>query len=682
MKTSKAPPNPAYALAGSWLRTRGARRLWLVTGALSLGLASCFDRSTRWEDLPDVEPPPPICLAGQERCTTAFERCAATEDGIGAWQVVDDCAAKGLVCAPTLLKCTTCLPAAPACQGQTAIMCSPDGQTATIVDTCDPTQDRVCRAGGCVSLCTIAREQRSNVGCEYWAVDLDNAMIDATSNAAAQQFAVVVSNPQPDVATTVRIFQDDGVPGGPAYPVEIASAVIAPLNPQVFKLGPREVDGSQNGEYNTGSGTAVTRHAYKITSNFPVVAYQFNPLENANVFSNDASLLKPKEAFTYEGAGMKKAYVVASWPQTIAVTDDPNTNFNPLFPINLRAFLTIVGTRDATQVRVTTKAAVVEGGPIPATPINGTVSMKLDAFDVLNLETGDFNADFTGSVIEADGPIAVFMGSEASDAPHFTTLSERRCCADHLEDQLDPVRTAGKSFAIPHSPSRTRAVKEAGALTKEVPEPDYVRFVAASDKGAVISTTLPPPYDSFALNYLGDFKEVKALTDFVAESSEPVIVAQVMASQDAVGVKRGLPGGDPSLVIVPPTEQFRPDYVFLTPDKYAFDFISVVAEPGVSIALDGTPLGPNDCWITPGDGLTSEERGSTVPPVYVYTCQLSFASINPFKDPPEVSPGLQNDGVHRLVASKAVGVLVTGFDSYVSYAYAAGTELRDIGPPE
>jgi ABC-type thiamine transport system substrate-binding protein len=38
-------------------------------------------------------------------------------------------------------------------------------------------------------------------------------MIDDTSNAAAQQFAVVVSNPQPDVPGTCFIEQDDGEVG-------------------------------------------------------------------------------------------------------------------------------------------------------------------------------------------------------------------------------------------------------------------------------------------------------------------------------------------------------------------------------------------------------------------------------------------------------------------------------------
>jgi hypothetical protein len=656
------------------------RRVILII-ACTLAVASCFDKGTRWEELPTAPPPPPICVAGQERCTSRLERCVE-EAGVATWSVLDDCQGQGMVCAPTLLKCTPCIPDARTCEGQDVIQCNGDGSIKTLLETCDTSLAIACRAGTCMHLCSTATVERSNVGCEYWAVDLDNAMIDATSNAAAQQFAVVVSNPQPDVAAEVRIFQDDGQPGDAPAPIEIAGAIIAPLNLQVFKLGPREVDGSPEGKYNTGTHTALTRHAYKITTNFPVVAYQFNPLENANVFSNDASLLKPREAYSYGGEGLRKAYVVAGWPQTIAATDDPNTNFNPLYPIHLRAFLTIVGTREDTTVRVMTRAAVVGGGPVAETPVHGTIEVKLGAFDVLNLETGDFNADFTGSVVEADGPVAVFTGSEASDAPHFTTLAERRCCADHLEDQLDPVRAAGKKFAIPHTPSRTRTVTEAGALTSIVPEPDYVRFVSASIKPATVTTTLPPPHDTFTLNYLGASYEVTAIGDFMAESSEPMIAMQVMASQDAAGIKRGLPGGDPSIVIVPPLEQFRRDYVFLTPDKYAFDFISVVAPPTTVVSLDDTPLGPDNCWITAGDGLTPEQRGSDAPPYLVYNCQLGFATINPLTDPPTVSPGFQNDGVHRLVAGEPVGVIVQGFDSYVSYSYAGGTELREISPIE
>ena len=101
---------------------------------------------------------------------------------------------------------------------------------------------------------------------------------------------------------------------------------------------------------------------------------------------------------------------------------------------------------------------------MPATLPGGVIEATLEPFDVLNLETAGINADFTSSLIDADQPVVVFSGSEASDAPVFQTLAKRYCCADHLEQQLDPIRTAGKNFVLAHSPSRTQALKNAGAL--------------------------------------------------------------------------------------------------------------------------------------------------------------------------------------------------------------------------
>ena len=40
--------------------------------------------------------------------------------------------------------------------------------------------------------------------------------------------------------------------------------------------------------------------------------------------------------------------------------------------------------------------------------------------------------------------------------------------------------------------------------------------------------------------------------------------------------------------------------------------------------------------------------------------------------------GRQNDGVHHVQSEFPVGVIVYGFDSYVSQAYPGGTQLKDI----
>lgn len=83
--------------------------------------------------------------------------------------------------------------------------------------------------------------------------------------------------------------------------------------------------------------------------------------------------------------------------------------------------------------------------------------------------------------------------------------------------------------------------------------------------------------------------------------------------------------------------------------------------------------------MSPADGLTDEERDGPVTLVS-YKCQLSFATVDP--DTGDVTEGVQNDGVHRVVATEKVGVFVFGFDAFVSYAYAAGTELRGIAVPQ
>lgn len=647
---------------------------------LALLGACSFDRADRWLV---SDPPAPACTLGDKRCAgagTSVEECVPALGG-PRYELTEDCDAAGFVCNPDGYRCTPCAPGAGSCDGLDAYVCDEAGENQVFQGTCDPEQQQGCRAGTCVNLCAEARRNLSNVGCEYWPVDLDNARVSDTSNAAAQQFAVVISNPDPDVTTEVVIEQDDSLPGEEPRLAEVARARIPPFSLRVFKLGPREVDGSAPGTFDTGTHSALTRQAYRVKSSFPVVAYQFNPLENVNVFSNDASLLKPVEALDTGGDTETLMYAVLGWPQTIASTEDPNTNFSSTNPSDLRAFLTLVGTRERTRVRVVPTARILGGGGIAATEPGEELRLTLEPFDVANLETDDFNADFSGTTVYADGPIVAFSGSEASDAPYFDTLTNRSCCADHLEEQLDHVRTAGRRFVAAVSPNRTRAVKAAGASIAIEEQAEYFRVIATSERGANVVTTLSGAQASLRLRGLGDFADLSSTSHFILESDEPVALASVSPSQEDANLPSDLPGGDPSLVIVPPLEQFRSDYVFLTPDKYLFDFVRIIASPRTEIAMDGRRVATDaDCEQAPADGLTDGERGGP-PELVVYTCQLSFPKIDDSKPRPDnSSAGLQNDGVHRIVANEPVGVLVDGFDYFVSYAYAAGTELSFIVP--
>jgi hypothetical protein len=433
------------------------------------------------------------------------------------------------------------------------------------------------------------------------------------------------------------------------------------------------VDGSAPGTFNTGTGTALSRHAYRLTSTVPIVAYQFNPFQNVNVFSNDASQLLPTSALS--GAG-GSSYVVAAWPQTIAITTDPNTNFG----LNLRAFLAIVGTQPNTHVHIKTTAGVVPGGPFASgIPAGGEADATIDAYDVLNLETGGFNADFTGSTVTADGPVVVYPGSEASDAPFYTSLSQRYCCADHLEQQLPPVRAVGSSYVLARMPNRSRACIAAGANISPYDEPEYFRIVAVSSGPTHVVTTLPPPNDQFDLPDLGSYVTLIVYQDFTLSASQGVIVDDTQSGQDGAAVPRGLPGGDPSLLFVAPVEQWRDDYVLLTPDKYVFDYLVIAAPAAAQVYVDGVLATSDMCEVTPVDTPSDMARGALQPPYVGYRCQLSYPIIDPNAAPPNnILPGRQNDGVHRVQADLPVGVIAYGFDQYVSYAYAGGTQLTDL----
>ena len=648
----------------------GRRMALFVIALMSMVLWTCADTET-----PDT-----VCEAGNYRCVglTAM-RCIS--DGSG-YVVEADCALQNKRC--TASGCLFCDPNSLTCKGQDVVRCNSNGSAylPKAERTCDTKQGMICDAAHCVDACKLAAGNRSYVGCEYWAVDLDNAVVSSGS-AAAQQFAVALSNPS-TLAATVKISINEAVVGAPAKLKELTTRTVKPGGLEVILLPSREVDGSPAGTFNTGGGTAFSSNAFKIDSSAPIIAYQFNPLSNAGVFSNDASLLVPAQALTTDASNLRGAsYMVMGWPQTIATSSNPKENFGE----DLRAFLTIVGTREKTSVKVVLSAAIVgdKAGKVKAAKKGDTLLFTMGPYDVMNLETGGFNADFTGTRVEADKPVAVFSGSEASDVPDFTDLTTRKCCADHMEQQLFPLTTFGKVFIALTTPLRTEALFKAGAtITVNKSEKEYFRVLSTGEQTKV--TTNLPGFTSLSVPR-GQVKRLDADRDFTIQSTEPISVGQFVAGQDEAGIPSTLPGGDPSFILLPPVEQYRKDYLFLTPDKYSFDFILVAAPKEAKVTLDGRPLKAG-CDATLGRKLCCQV--GTVGKVRLvaeisetefisYKCQLSFPTVQMGKVPPDnLLPGDQNDGVHRLKADRAVGLVVYGFDAYVSYGYPGGTDLALI----
>ena len=293
---------------------------------------------------------------------------------------------------------------------------------------------------------------------------------------------------------------------------------IAPRGIVILELPARNIE-----------GTMIEERAYRVVANSPLTAYQFNPLENVEVFSNDASLLLPTST-----AGTDY------WMMTREQTFD-----------DLKGFVTVVGISETpVEVTVTVSTKTLPGDGIPGMRAGDSFTTRLNAYEVLNIETNQIGADLTGSRVQADAPVLVFGGSEASNAPNTNrcNLETNRCefdesivcgceegdldcsphapctisglitcCADHLEQQLFPVETWGQRYLAVRSMQR-------GA------EQELWRVLAREDDTIVEFTpSVFPPVTLAA----GGWIELETNEDFLVEASKPVMVGQYLAAEQA-----------------------------------------------------------------------------------------------------------------------------------------------------
>jgi hypothetical protein len=519
------------------------------------------------------------------------------------------------------------------CVGNDVHACLDDGTTGAFVKSCDDAGE-FCLGGQCSAGCDAAEGQPSNVGCEFWAVDLDNEYSDF-NDAAGQPWGVVVSNFGKTPAI-VTIEQNDAPLGAKPVLSSVHTESIAPGSLAEIVLPTREVDGSTSKD--NGPGTMVSPNALRIRSSAPVVAYQFNTLKHS--YSNDASLLVPKN-------GLGTVHRVIGWPTTnpiaLAIPDAP-----PIAGVPDHSFVTVVGTQAGTKVTVKLGGPIVGGGGVPAKNKGEIVDVTLNEFDVLNLESTGIPGDMTGTIVESSAPVAVFTGGERGIAPiadgpppppNFT--KDNFCCTDHLEEQVLPVTSYGKTFVITRSPIRSK-----GGYV----EPDLLRFMGVA-AATVVKTSLPPPFDTFTLQP-GEVKDAWTTTDFIVEASEPLVVAQILVSQGFTD-NAGGEGGDPSLTIYPPVDQYRRDYLFNVPTSWEHNYVVISAPVGAKITIDG--ITPTGCVVAPAGIVAAkayEARRCTV-----------------------------TEGAHRMAGDAPFGIVAYGYGSRGSYAFVGGANVRKIYEP-
>jgi hypothetical protein len=594
---------------------------------------------------------PADCTPGQSaECAGASSVWVCNPEGDGL--VLTPCQG-GMMCVQGECRQVSCAPGTGQCVTNTSYRtCLEDGSGWGEVQNCGLGKN--CVGGKCMTLCEADIKHNTNVGCQYWSVDLDNdpthhplfpnqptpemfphsVVIGNPNNSpVSMTFSVVVSCPDgstcsPSVTTcNGQKGTVCGTPAGTEMEIAFDDPVVPAGQSREFKMPVMNV-----------SGSVLAPKAIRVLASLPVVAYQFNPFDSENAASNDGSLLLPQNA-------LGKTYYAVSLPSRGAIMG---------FPAN-HGFVTVVGTEPDTTVEVTPAVKVI-ANPAKGVPQDGTTpaflapgqtySFLLQPYDVLSLAhmpeggivtPGTVPKDLTGTRIQADRPVAVFSGHQVAGVTEAAKLQMTdvwdSCCTEHLEEQLMPVETWGSQALCVKSKPRGY-------------EAD--RFVVVAGEPGVQLTTIPVigALHGKTLANAGDQLRVETTESFVLQATGKVQVVQFLMSQGQTQPVGGDPGtGDPSMMILPPSSQYRDEYVFRTAQGYGTNWITVIRPAGALVTLDGTPM--SDWEFEPlGDG----------------TWQFAYREVA--------------TGSHRLTGDQPFGLMVYGYGVVTAYGYPGGMNLE------
>ena len=108
------------------------------------------------------------------------------------------------------------------------------------------------------------------------------------------------------------------------------------------------------------------------------------------------------------------------------------------------------------------------------------------------------------------------------------------------------------------------------------------------------------------------------------------------------------PIGDPAFILAVPAEQFRDEYVFLTPNAYKEDYVNIIA--------------PADAFVTLGNQQLAANQFTKIDQSDFMVARVQL-----------------EDGTHKITATKPFGIVVYGYHDDVSYGYPGGANLFDLG---
>jgi hypothetical protein len=385
--------------------------------------------------------------------------------------------------------------------------------------------------------CAQAESGESTVGCLFYAVDLDQVALFENG-----QFGVAISNVQANQTATVTVERKiNGIWAGAA-----PSQMVDPMSLYVFELPDL---------HNQGSGIKFGG-AYRVTSDVPIIAYQFNPFEKG-AFSSDASLLYPVPAWDTLNHAI-------SWPDGSG-----------------RGYVTIVAQIDGTVVEVTPAVATAGGPGVPAGSPGVPFVLNLEEGDIAEVMVAADNTDLTGTRIFADDPVAVFTAHECAYIPDLMNA------CDHIEEQVAGLHLWGTEFVAARLPPRTPATPETSLWQIYASEDDTTISLTADPAVSGLPNTPTTLDRGQKLEFYAGGSQAHP-GDFLVSADKPIAVFNYMTGYGNLPLAQQT--GDPAVVQLSPVEQFLPTYVVIVPDKWDTDQVVITRKTGEAVALDGVPL--------------------------------------------------------------------------------------------
>jgi hypothetical protein len=562
-------------------------------------------------------------------------------------------------------------------------------------------------------------------GCDFWgALTSNNPDTIFTGNSAGgsagttdSEYAFVVSNTSDTLTAHVTVSMDS---------VSNRNATVAPGAVQAIRLPWRPICGS-----------GLAKFGAHLISDVPVTVYQFNPLSSAKATSRSCSgdfdcdqnsgeacinNRCNKFAFTADASLLLPTHLLGT--SYVVVASDQISERDSVFgETPLSGMMSIVATQDGTTLQVHFAGSTVAGnaglqascnvqsGNLPAKAAGQTVNYTLSAGQVLQFLSADTgnptcvtsprqaNAspgetiqvclwpnDLTGTIVTSvtgqNGspakPIAVFGGADCTYKPY------NQVACDHIEEEMFPFSTWGKHYVGVKTKSYANATMNytdywrivSACGTNSCPNGTTVRIsppvpqwrqnpafptAQCQTAGTVTTCTLPPVANGSTAPWL----EFQHGSSFDASSDQPIVLAQYFVSESATGSDTE---GDPSLVLAPPVEQWRSNYSVLAPNTYLHNYLN--------LTIDGVNAGAcQTCGQVKVDGVVVPASEWTNIPNTTF-----FAAVHPLCGSAQAAC----TGSHKIdtgtngVPGAAVGVVVYGYDSYVSYGYTGGLDLQTI----